>query len=118
MATALNSKQCDICKVFFSSSNDSILHYQGKKHKRLAAQDKDVTCGVFITGFTVGKTKEELLQYFSKFGAIDKTHVGPKLDYIILVYEKESEALSVVKTPHYIDGMKLIVERRKPFIRM
>lgn len=110
-----NSSTCDLCKVTFGSETDSILHFKGKKHLKLSEQQKNINCGVYITGFSRNQSKEDALQYFSKFGGIEKSIVGSTLTYMIIVYEKEEQAAKVISLDHSLGGRQLKVEKRQAF---
>ncbi|XP_044749036.1 speckle targeted PIP5K1A-regulated poly(A) polymerase-like [Coccinella septempunctata] len=110
----VKSLKCDLCKKQFSHDREAFDHFKSKKHLKLVEQHADVKCGVYITGFSYNQTKEDALQYFSDYGGIRKSLVGPTMSYMIIVYEKEEEAAKVLSCHHILHGRRLRVEKRLP----
>ncbi|KAK9875629.1 hypothetical protein WA026_009427 [Henosepilachna vigintioctopunctata] len=102
---------CDICDVKFTGSKSRDAHYNGKKHLQRAKLHQDIHCGVFVTAFNASQSNG-VAQYFSKFGKIIKTYLGPKSNYLIIVFEKKASAEAVLNTKHFFEGNMLVVEKR------
>lgn len=112
-----NSKTvCELCKVAIPLQQKS-EHITGKKHQ-LALHQATVLetkgkCGIYVRGFPVTTTLEELKLFLSKYGEIVDGFIADNGSFSILQFKESSSVEKVLKEKLTFGGKHLFINRRK-----
>ncbi|CAH1140318.1 unnamed protein product [Phyllotreta striolata] len=108
--------KCEICNIEICSSTFQ-QHVEGQRHKRNAdaaehrrrAEEK---CGIFVTGYPLTISQDELVTYFSKFGSIVWTYFAK--NYSFIDFSDPAVVRCIMQTAHELHGKNLTIDYRKP----
>lgn len=127
---------CELCKVTTYDQKAYESHLLGAKHQAALNSklklEKTKKCGVFVTGkkliisvsfhlyynllfsgFPKTANTQRLVDLFLKYGPIDNYFSDRNNNFLIVHYQKEDSAKSILQSKVYYEGQLLTVRPRK-----
>lgn len=114
-----NSLFCDICQVYVSSDIVMNTHIQGKRHIELEKLQKKqmstATKSLYVRGYPSGSTSNQIAQFFTGFGKVDKIVLEKEHGYYAIVeFNDESTVQSILSLPLVVmNGSRLTIKSRQ-----
>lgn len=105
---------CELCNLTLENEKCFRDHCLGRKHQKALARFREIEGSIFVKGYHPSTKKEDLINYFSQFGGIEKTIHGRNNSYAIITYHEIEVVNNVLKKTHFLKGSKLYIEKRKP----